>query len=79
METGNDTKMYITELKEHVIIQEHKVRPDGTTIVGDGDEMVEGTEYEGAVEHLIIDGQVIHIIFYSFILINNKSVLCVLV
>lgn len=58
LEAGSDTKMYITELKEHVIIQEHKVRGDGTTIVGEGDEMVEGTEYEGAVEHLIIDGQV---------------------
>ena len=67
LEGGSDTKMYITELKEHVIIQEHKVRSDGTTIVGDGDELVEGAEYEGAVEHLIIDGQVIYNLCISLI------------
>uniref|UniRef100_A0A1B6BYQ0 Zinc finger protein 865 n=1 Tax=Clastoptera arizonana TaxID=38151 RepID=A0A1B6BYQ0_9HEMI len=53
---GNDTKMYIAELKEHVII--HKDRSNNATVISEGDEIVEGAEYEEAVEHLIIDGQV---------------------
>ncbi|XP_039279351.1 zinc finger protein 3 homolog isoform X2 [Nilaparvata lugens] len=49
-----DTKMYIAELKEHVIIQ-RKDTMDKSVV---GEEITEGTEYEEAVEHLIIDGQV---------------------
>lgn len=44
--------MYIAELKEHVILKE---REDGTM---EGDEIVEATEYDETVQHLIIDGQV---------------------
>ncbi|XP_046676340.1 zinc finger protein 623-like isoform X2 [Homalodisca vitripennis] len=50
---SQDTKMYIAELKEHVIL--HKEREDG---IVEGDEIVEGAEYDETVQHLIIDGQV---------------------
>ncbi|KAG8319661.1 hypothetical protein J6590_086781 [Homalodisca vitripennis] len=49
---SQDTKMYIAELKEHVIL--HKEREDG---IVEGDEIVEGAEYDETVQHLIIDGQ----------------------
>lgn len=50
---NQDTKMYITELKEHVILKE---RDDGGMV--ETDEIVEATEYDETVQHLIIDGQV---------------------
>ncbi|RZF48649.1 hypothetical protein LSTR_LSTR010739 [Laodelphax striatellus] len=50
-----DTKMYIAELKEHVIIQQRKDPMDKSAV---GEEITEAAEYEEAVEHLIIDGQV---------------------
>lgn len=49
--------MYITELKEHVIL--HKDR-ESIGIV-EGDEIVETGEYDESVQHLIIDGQVRHL------------------
>lgn len=49
---NQDTKMYIAELKEHVILKE---REDGTI---EGDEIVEATEYDESVQRLIIDGHV---------------------
>lgn len=52
--------MYITELKEHVIL--HKDR-ESIGIV-EGDEIVETGEYDESVQHLIIDGQVRHLRCY---------------
>ncbi|XP_075214790.1 uncharacterized protein LOC142320645 [Lycorma delicatula] len=54
--TAGDTKMYIAELKEHVIIQQRKDPMEKPAVVAE--EIAEGAEYEEAVEHLIIDGQV---------------------
>lgn len=56
---NQDTKMYITELKEHVIL--HKDR-DSVGIV-EGGEIVESGEYDESVQHLIIDGQVSNLPF----------------
>lgn len=55
---NQDTKMYITELKEHVIL--HKDRE--SIGIAEGDEIVETGEYDESVQHLIIDGQVSHLI-----------------
>lgn len=56
-EASEDTKLYIAELKEHVIIQDGELygNSKGAMIVGeslDGD-----TTVQDAVKHLIIDGQ----------------------
>lgn len=54
-DASEDTKLYIAELKDHVIIQDSSQlygNSDGAMIVG------EALEEDDAVKHLIIDGQV---------------------
>jgi len=60
-----ETKLYIAELKEHVIIQQDgsdRCYAEKTVVVGSDDsDLKDGTEQhmvQEAVEHLIIDGQV---------------------
>lgn len=59
-EASEDTKLYIAELKEHVIIQDSSHiygNSKGAMIVGEAlDE--DDSVVQDAVKHLIIDGQV---------------------
>lgn len=57
-EASEDTKLYIAELKDHVIIQEGHMygNSKGAMIVGEPLD----DDVQDAVKHLIIDGQVSH-------------------
>lgn len=57
-EASEDTKLYIAELKEHVIIQDGELygNSKGAMIVGES--LDDDTTVQDAVKHLIIDGQV---------------------